>query len=137
MAREKPSACGKKWTEVEEEQLRNELEIDMNISQIAQNHNRTTGGIKSRIRSMAYAMYLNKKPIEEIMKTLRITENHLREIIQWRSPEKSEPEPVPAQTEFDIVKTELAELKTEVQTLKKMLKHICTLMESVYEFESA
>jgi len=50
----------------------------------------------------------------------------------------------PLQAEFTLVKTELAEIKTDMKTikteigaLKKMIKHISTLFESVYEIESA
>ena len=78
---ELPTAFGKKWTDLEEQQLLNELEIDMDCDTVAENHKRTLGGIRSRIYEMAYRMYLKNTPKEEIIKTMRLTEGHLDDII--------------------------------------------------------
>jgi predicted transcriptional regulator len=140
---------GKKWTELEEQQLLNEIEIRMDYSEIARNHGRTEGGIRSHKNEMVYRLYQDNKPKEDIMKMFQITDEEFNYTISCKSTkhenrqkQKEESTPVlmiapPLQTEFTIVKTELAELKTEVLALKKMIKHISTLMESVYEFESA
>jgi len=155
---------GKKWTDLEEQQLLNELEICMEYREIAINHGRTEGGISAHINDMVYRLYLEQKPKEEIMKLLHVSDKEFdytisckiakRENRQKRKEshvdqktEESTIQPVssqpilmiapPLQAEFTLVKTELAELKTEVFAIKKMLKHISTLMESIYEFESA
>jgi len=147
---------GKKWTKLEEQQLLNEIEICMDYSEIARNHGRTEGGIRSHKNDMIYRLYIDKTPKEDIMKMFHLTDEEFNYTISCKSTkyenrqkqietrvgQKEEPIPVlmiapPLQAEFTIVKTELAELKTEVLALKKMIKHISTLMESVYEFESA
>jgi len=160
-----PSAFGKKWTELEEQQLLNELEINMDCHALAENHNRTPGGIRSHIYDMAYRMHSNKIPKEEIMEKMRLTPAHLEDIIKRRSmkdehkqnKEKTEPivkvKPVledPLQTEFNILKTEvgqmrteLTEIKTEIKTfrkefvsLKKSIQQMMIMMKTIYEFET-
>jgi hypothetical protein len=154
---------GKKWTDLEEQQLLNELEICMEYREIAINHGRTEGGITAHINDMVYRLYLEQKPKEEIMKLLHVSDKDFdytiscktakRENRQKRKEshveQKVEPQPVlmiapPLQSEFTLVKTELADMKTKMNTIKtevlaikKMLKHISTLMESIYKFESA
>ena len=133
---ELPTEFGKKWTELEEQQLLNELEIDMDCNTVAENHKRTLGGIRSRIYEMAYRMYLKNAPKEEIMKTMRLTERHLDDIIarqtvkednKMKRKEQKEPEnkcliqmnrPVlelvpPLQAEFNTVKTEIQQIKQD------------------------
>lgn len=148
---ELPSECGKKWTELEEQQLLNELEIDMDCNTVAENHKRTLGGIRSRIYEMAYRMHQNNTPKEEIMKTMRLTERHLDDIIARQTmkednkmkrkerkeqKERKEPEekcliqinrPVlelvpPLQAEFNIVKTEIQQIKQDLTEMKTELK---------------
>ena len=158
-----PSAHGKKWTELEEQQLLNELEINMDYHAIAENHNRTRGGIRAHIHEMAYRMYTAKQSKEDIMQILRLTSEHLEDIIARRSMkddrQKTEPlikvKPVlelvpPLQTEFNILKTEvgqmrteLTEIKTEIKTfgkefvsLKKSIQQMMIMMKTIYEFET-
>jgi chromosome segregation ATPase len=162
---ELPSAHGKKWTELEEQQLLNELEINMDYHAIAENHNRTRGGIRAHIHEMAYRMYTAKQSKEDIMQILQLTSEHLEDIIARRSmkddrqrtekTEKTEPldkvKPVqPLQTEFNILKTEvgqmrteLTEIKTEIKTfgkefvsLKKSIQQMMIMMKTIYEFET-
>jgi len=162
---ELPSAHGKKWTELEEQQLLNELEINMDYHAIAENHNRTRGGIRAHIHEMAYRMYTAKQSKEDIMQILQLTSEHLEDIIARRNmkddrqktekTEKTEPldkvKPVqPLQTEFNILKTEvgqmrteLTEIKTEIKTfgkefvsLKKSIQQMMIMMKTIYEFET-
>ena len=158
-----PSAHGKKWTELEEQQLLNELEINMDHHAIAENHDRTFGGIRGHIREMAYRMYTAKQSKEDIMQTLRLTPEHLEDIITRKtvkhdrhktdSPLIKINQPVlevPLQTEFNILKTEvgqmrteLTEIKTEIKTfgkefvsLKKSIQQMMIMMKTIYEFET-
>lgn len=161
---ELPSAHGKKWTELEEQQLLNELEINMDYHAIAENHNRTRGGIRAHIHEMAYRMYTAKQSKEDIMQILQLTSEHLEDIIARRSMKDDKPkkdslikinQPVlelvpPLQTEFNILKTEvgqmrteLTEIKTEIKTfgkefisLKKSIQQMMIMMKTIYEFET-
>lgn len=155
---------GEKWDPLEEQQLLNELEIGMNTTSIAKNHSRTTTAIRKRIRYIVYQQYTQGESTESLSKRMKLSEEEITSIIkcyvtanetkQIRKEQQKDNKKIqttlqtvsnqpilmiapPLQTEFTIVKTELAELKTEVLALKKMIKHISTLMESVYEFESA
>lgn len=155
---------GEKWEPLEEQQLLNELEIGMNTTAIAKNHGRTTSAIRKRIRYIVYEQYKQGESKESLSKRMKLSEEEITSIIkcyvaanktkQIRKEQQTDSKKIqttlqvasnqpilmiapPLQTEFTIVKTELAELKTEVLALKKMIKHISTLMESVYEFESA
>ena len=141
---ELPTEFGKKWTELEEQQLLNELEIDMDCNTVAENHKRTLGGIRSHIYEMAYRMYLKNVPKDEIMKKMRLTEGHLDDIIARRTvkednkmkrKERKEPEekspqmnrPVlelvpPIQAEFNTVKTEIQQIKQDLTEIKTELK---------------
>lgn len=160
-----PSESGKKWTELEEQQLLNELEIDMDCNTVAENHKRTLGGIRSRIYEMAYRMYLKNAPKEEIMKKMRLTEGHLDNIIarqtvkednKMKRKERKEPEekspqinrPVlelvpPIQAEIQQIKQDLTEIKTELKTfskemgmLKKSVGQMMVMIKQIYEFET-
>lgn len=162
---ELPSAHGKKWTELEEQQLLNELEIDMNYNAIAENHNRTRGGIRGHIHEMAYHMHSNTISKEEIIRIMKLTPDSLEDIITRKTVKhdrhKTEPDPIikinqpvlelaPLQTEFNILKTEvgqmrteLTEIKTEIKTfgkefvsLKKSIQQMMIMMKTIYEFET-
>jgi hypothetical protein len=49
----KPSSCGQKWSDEEEYKLLEELNNNLNIYQIAKNHNRTRSGITCRIKKIS------------------------------------------------------------------------------------
>ena len=145
-----PSGFGKKWTDIEEQQLLNELEIQMDLEAIAQNHNRTAGGIQSRINGIIYQMYIDGKPINDIMKQLNKTEEECNAIIshqttkdknkqrrsemkKMKKTEQSEsllsslPSEVDYGTaEFDVVKIELTSVKTELASVKTDLTSVKT-----------
>jgi predicted RNase H-like nuclease (RuvC/YqgF family) len=90
---------------------------------------------------MAYRMYTAKQSKEDIMQILRLTSEHLEDIIARRSmkddrqktekTEKTEPlvkvKPVlelvpPLQTEFNILKTEVGQMRTELTEIKTEIK---------------
>jgi hypothetical protein len=158
---------GAKWEHLEEQQLLHEIEIGMDHKTIAKNHGRTDAAIRKRIRHIVYEQYTKGDTKESIAKCMKLSEHEVTSIInkyinvhknnRKKKEEKNENKKIqttqttiqpvssqpilmiapPLQAEFTLVKTELAELKTEVFAIKKMLKHISTLMESIYEFESA
>ena len=73
---------GKKWDEEEERILLSELEEKLEIEMIAQNHKRTIGGIRSRIKSISYNFYKDGFSKEEIMKKTKINIKELNETIE-------------------------------------------------------
>ena len=77
-----PSAKGQRWTVEGEGQLLDELNKHISISNIAKNHNRTYGGIKSRILEIACKMASNDLPMEEIIQTTKLDETQINEAIE-------------------------------------------------------
>jgi hypothetical protein len=65
---EETSRVGKKWLQEEDEELMREISDKKTFEEIALNHKRTIGGIKSRVISnILYLQYKNKsKTIEEL-----------------------------------------------------------------------
>ena len=65
--KEEISRIGQKWLQEEDEELMKELIDKKTFKEIALNHKRTIGGIKSRIRLIIYLQYKDKtKTIEEL-----------------------------------------------------------------------
>ena len=145
---------GEQWTDLEEQQLLNELEINMDHYSIAKNHGRTICAIRKRIRHIVYNLYIKGTSNESVCQLTKLSEEQILKIIKGNETSqetrkkliqtKIQLKPIlPLQTEFDIIKSEITELKTDIKTiksevlsLKKMLKHLTLLMESVYEFEN-
>ena len=81
--KEKYSSFGKKWTPEEEQQLLQEISKNIEIKIIAENHNRSIGGIRARIYLIAYKLYQNNVPIDEIIKIVHLRENDIVDIINF------------------------------------------------------
>lgn len=68
------AAVGNRWTPEEETRLIDSLGQGKNIDEIAKDHKRTTGGIKSHMKEIAVRMIENDgKSVEEVCMTLRLT----------------------------------------------------------------
>ena len=142
--KEYPSNMGEKWNDEEETLLLQELNDNIDISIIAQKHNRTIGGINSRRREIAYKMYLKNTSIEEIIKQTKLDNNCIQQTIQKRQNNNSKKNKT---TEADNVfisinKNDYIELKNDVKNMKNDIKQIkntlgelVEMMKSVYEFE--
>jgi len=64
-----PSRMGQPWEEEELVKLLRSIQKKKSIEEIANEHDRTVGGIASRIRKLAVEYHYNdKRPIEEIQK---------------------------------------------------------------------
>jgi len=79
-----PSNFGRKWTETEERQLFLELEHKMPLENIAQRHNRTPGGITSRIREIVYRLHADGASLDEIINKTKLEGGMIRDIIGKR-----------------------------------------------------
>lgn len=85
-----PSSFGKKWTTEEESQLLDEIARNINQDQIAILHNRTFGGISSRLREIAYKMYLQQIPIDIIINKTKLTKEEINDSINKREVAKKQ-----------------------------------------------
>ena len=111
---------GKKWSSSEEENLINEINI-YTISEIARRHSRTSGGIKSRINHIAYNMYLQNTPKDEILSKLNMQENELQEIIDKKS-NSSNPK------KYDELNNKVKLLEKSVELLTKNVEILSDLL---------
>ena len=124
-----PSNVGQKWTDQEERTLLEELDKNININIIAQNHNRMTGGIISRQKEIAYKMYLKNSSIEEIIQKTKLDNESIKQIIE-RKFKKNQPE-----TKQFLIENEITEIKNDIKELKNVIKELVEMMKAVYEFE--
>lgn len=77
-----PGAKGKKWLPEEESQLLVELENGHSISDIASIHDRTYGGITSRMREIACKMLGENISIQDVMKKTTLTEAQINDAME-------------------------------------------------------
>ncbi len=145
---------GNKWTEKEENMLLQELNDNLNIAMIAKNHKRTTGGINSRRKEIAYKMYLKNIPIEEIVEKTKLRNDVIKETIHKRenySKRKTKEveylditkltdlHPNHTQQNFsetDSIKNDIEEIKYEIKHIKYSIKELIAVMKSIYDFEN-
>ena len=124
-----PSNVGKKWTDQEEILLLEELDKNININIIAQNHNRMIGGIISRQKEIAYKMYLKNYSIGEIVQKTKLDNESIKQIIEIKN-KKNQPEP----KQF-LIENEIVEIKNDIKELKNVITELVEMMKAVYEFE--
>jgi hypothetical protein len=126
--KEYPSNVGQKWTDQEEILLLEELDKNININIIAQNHNRMVGGIICRQKEIAYKMYLKNYSIEEIVQKTKLDNESIKQIIERKNKKNS-------QIKTFSIENEITEIKNDVKELKNVIKELVEMMKAVYEFE--
>ena len=136
-----------------------ELNKNLDIDTIAQNHGRTVGGIKARVKLFAYEMYLKNISIEEIAEKTKLNETSIKEIIDFKKNynKNKQTEKVKndkkttdnilisikqndyneLKTELKEVNTELTDIKNEIKNMKNSINELIDMMKAVYEFEDA
>jgi hypothetical protein len=73
---------GKKWSNDEELLLFEELKNNITIEIIAKKHGRTYGAIDSRINLIAYKMFCEKVPINEIIYKTKLKKDAIERAIE-------------------------------------------------------
>lgn len=111
---------GKKWTTEEDELLREEVKNKMNYEEIAENHKRNIGGIKSRVISNIIAPLLRNEEnkdkevnIKNLEEEYGIEETLLRKYLQ-----------LPSVNEENLILNEIKSLKSEIMELKKTIEEL-------------
>jgi len=132
-----PSNTGQKWTDEEEALLLDELNKNMNIELIANLHNRTTGGINSRRREIAYRLYSSNISMEEIIIKTKLDEEQIIEIIKKRQHIPKKCKPITTEQKIFSIEDEIYEIKNDIKGLKHTLNELVEMMKAVYEFEDA
>jgi hypothetical protein len=131
--KEYPSNMGQKWTDEEETLMLEELNKNIDIKTISQNHNRTIGGITSRLRDIAYKMHLKNISIEEIIKQTKLDEMCIRHTIEKK--QSNTPKKIEIKKQISI-ENEIVEMKNDIKELKFSIKELVEMMKAVYEFEN-
>jgi HAMP domain-containing protein len=148
-----PSNRGQKWTNEEETLLLEELSKNMDIEIIAERHSRTTGGINSRRREIAYKLYINSFSIKEIISKTKLDEGQIIETIKKRenNPRKTNTEinnnnsKITNNSDNILIsinkchyielQNDVKEMKNEIKELKNTINELVEMMKAVYEFE--
>jgi len=133
--KEYPSNIGQRWSDEEEITLLDELNKNIDIEIIAQNHNRTIGGINSRRREIAYKMYLKNISMEEIIEKTKLDEtNILLTIDKKKNYDIKIKDKVKETKKVISIENEIFEMKNEIKELKSTIKELIEMIKSIYEF---
>ena len=81
---DKPLKHGKKWSDEEKEKLLDEIKNNIDIDEIAKLHERTTGGINSRLNDIAFCMHMDGHSIESIYEKTKVNQEKLNVLIEKR-----------------------------------------------------
>jgi hypothetical protein len=135
-----PANLGKLWTTEEDNTLLQELDKNINIEIIAENHSRTVGGIRGRQQTIAYNMYVKNVSIDEIMTATKLDKQQIMEIVTKKQMSckkvKTAPEPI-IEPKKIVLENEITEIRSEIKELKKVVNEILEMMKAVYEFENS
>ena len=131
--KEYPSNIGLTWFEDEENILLEELNKNIDIETISQNHKRTIGGINARRREIAYKMYLKNISIEEITEKTKLDAETINQTIDNRKNYNSKKMSKTKNTKS--LECEVAEMKNDIKEIKNTIKELFEMMKAVYEFE--
>lgn len=129
---EKLCNIGNKWTQLEEMLLIDELSENISIDEIAKNHGRTVGGIKSRCKDIAYKLYRQNKPIEEITTTTKLSETDIINHIKTRQYKSKILSDKNSQKHLEI---QIDDMKNDINQIKNSLKEMLGMIQAIYEFE--
>jgi hypothetical protein len=138
------SNAGKKWTTEEENILLEELNNNIDIELISKSHNRTIGSISSRCQLIAYNMYTNNIPMEEICQKTKLNESEVRvsierfeNKIQNKKIKNKKLQVIFNDLENKEIKNEndITEIKKDIKEIKNNIKELVAMMKALYEFE--
>jgi len=118
--KEYPSNLGKIWSVDEEIWLLEELQEDIDLIAIAENHKRTVGGIIGRQKEIAYKMYLQHIDILQIQEKTKLTYDTIIDVISKKENTKK----IMPRTEYTEMKVELDQLKKEIKIMKTDIEQL-------------
>lgn len=127
------SNLGKKWTDEEETILSEELNKNIDIEVIAKLHNRTVGGIQSRIKKIAYKLYSSNNSMEEIIVKTKLNEEQIIETIKTQ--ENNLKKSITENKKPFSIESEMYEMKNDIKQLKNTINELLEIMKIVYKFE--
>ena len=130
--KEIPTSFCKNWSYEEEKQLLEELQNNMEEEDIAIIHQRTIGGIRSRIRLLVYKMYLKEYPMSEMITKTKLSETEIRDIIDRKqnyNKTTNNNSVITPNTQSIHVKIDMVDLQVQIDSLNKKMDKILSLLE--------
>jgi hypothetical protein len=121
---------GKLWSDNEENLLLDELNDDIDIETIAENHGRKKGGIIARQREIAYKMYKKDISIEEIIKKTKLDNESINKIIERKENRYFKQKEVDNMS-ININKNDYIELRNNVSELKNEINDLRNIIEEL------
>lgn len=125
-----PSSFCKLWSNEEEEQLLKELENGMEEEDIANIHQRTLGGIHSRICLIAYKMYIKSFSMTDIIKKTKLSESEIMNSVNRRQKIKQNINQKNTNTQSISVQIDMTELQVKIDDINKKMDKILTLLQN-------
>lgn len=130
-----PSNVGQKWTKEEESLLLNELDQNIDLKIIAENHKRTTGGILSRCKMIAYKMHLNNISHDEILQKTKLDVKTLKQTIEKRDGfqlgvNKKKSTKIKTEKQTSISNIDIIEMKNDIIELKKTINEMSQILKN-------
>ena len=129
-----PSRMGHVWSADEEMRLLESIKRNTQIKQIAMQHERTPGGITSRLRVIAFNLHKSDTSMEDIQTITGLTREVIedavkrREDAQRRREEKKERTTRKKLEQGNTSKTEIVNLLSDIQTKMARLNILVAMM---------
>jgi hypothetical protein len=130
-----PSRRGQPWSDDEIQNLLQAVRKKESIEQIAQKHERTPGGIRSRLRELAAEYYFNdNRPIDEIMKFTGLDAETISDAISKRQYAMDLKEKKQSVQSLVMETTRPAEVKREYMTsvlveIRDMMREMLAILK--------
>jgi len=118
-----PAKSGQPWTDEEEATLLEELKAQIDMDRIAAAHKRTVGGITSRCKEIAYKMYTNHVPMDEIAVLTKLHPECIQQVIDKKQ-EKREDKKDKKEEKEEKEKETLQDIKQELQNITQRLHEL-------------
>jgi hypothetical protein len=126
-----PPNIGKKWEPNELQKLLDNVQSNLSITEIALAHGRTEGGIRQRLRDMAYEMYLSGENIINILLKTGITRNELNDKIKRMKSPENNAQPVEYAAVKNVDNYSIQEMQSDIAEIKSDIKRIFELLKGL------
>jgi hypothetical protein len=139
-----PTRLGQPWTDEETMKLLRAVQKKKVIADIAEEHERTVGGIISYLKKLAVDYHFNdNRPVEEIHKFTGLSVEVIKDAIRKKEFKDRVssgthvvgPTPSPEPTKIETARENVRQMKEDIAEIRGKVDKILELMTAVYEFE--
>ena len=141
-----PKNIGKLWSKDEEKLLLQEISENIDIEAIATKHERTIGGISSKINDIAYKMYIDNISIDKIFEKTKLDEKTIEEVIKKKKAKikigkNTDLFKIDNASNLKVIdrnnNSDIIEIKNDIKELKILMKKMNEMIKAIYQFENA